>query len=448
MKKLLVVFILFIGLAAVASAGGWYWMHSSKPPAFRTTAVQRGDLQFTISATGTVEPEEVVDIGAQVAGQIKSLGSDPRDPTKIVDYTTPVEKGTILARIDDTLYKSDVDQAEAALKVAQASLDRAKADLGQMKAKLFQAENDWNRAQTIRKNGGGINDSEFDTFHANFLTAKSALDVGEATITQAESTVAQAKTALVKAQQNLGYCTIQSPVKGVIVDRRVNVGQTVVSSLSAPSLFLIAKDLKRMQVWVSVNEADIGQIHPGQAATFTVDAYPGETFRGEVGKIRLNATMTNNVVTYTVEVNTDNSSGKLLPYLTANLSFEVGKRTNVLQVPNAALRWWPASVQPITPSAKDEVSKAAARPREKATGETAPKDKTERGTIWVQDGKYVKPIRVKVGWSDGTMTEVSGPGVEEGMEVIIGEARQNNGGDATSNPFTPKMFGGGGNKQQ
>jgi len=448
MKKLLMLLILLVGLAAVASAGGWYWIRANKPPTFRTATVQRGDLQFTISATGTIEPEEVVDIGAQVAGMIKSLGADPRDKNKIVDYTTPVEEGTVLARIDDTLYRSDVDQAEAALKVAEANLKRAEADLGQMEAKLEQASGDWERAQISRKTGA-LGDTEYAAFRATYLSAKSTKEVGEATIVQAKSSVAQAKTALEKAQKNLGYCTIQSPVKGVIIDRRINVGQTVVSSLNAPSLFLIAKDLKRMQVWVSVNEADIGQIHAGQQVTFTVDAHPGDTFRGEVGKIRLNATMTQNVVTYTVEVNTDNSDGKLLPYLTANVNFEVGKRVNVLQVPNAALRWCPSQPQTISPDAKADAGKGSgARPREKASGESAPKDRTERGTIWVQDGKFVKPLRVRVGWSDGTMTEVSGAGLEEGTEVIIGESRQVNNGDSTSNPFAPKMFGGGGGGKQ
>src|SRR5262249_15863585 len=159
-----------------------------------------------------------------------------------------------------------------------------------------------------------ITDAEFDTYKANYFSAKSALAVGEAAIVQANSAIVQSKTSLEKSQKNLGYCTIRSPVKAVIIDRRVNVGQTVVSSLNGPSLFLLAKDVKRMQVWASINEADIGQIHAGQKVRFTVDTFPGEEFVGEVGKIRLNASMTQNVVTYTVEVNTDNSSGRLLPY--------------------------------------------------------------------------------------------------------------------------------------
>src|SRR5205814_7076430 len=171
----------------------------------------------------------------------------------------------------------------------------------------------------------------------------------------AQATIKQTQSALETAKINLGYTTIVSPVKGVILDRRVNIGQTVVSSLNAPSLFLIAKDLKRLQVWASVNEADIGNVHSGQPVTFTVDAYPGRVFKGVVAadQPRLNASMTQNVVTYTVVVNTDNSDGKLVPYLTANLQFEISKHANVLLVPNAALRWKPSPNQ-VAPEARDE----------------------------------------------------------------------------------------------
>src|SRR4029450_5132323 len=147
--------------------------------------------------------------------------------------------------------------------------------------------------------------------------------------------VPQAEAVWDRPHKSLGYCTITAPVKGVIIDRRVNIGQTVVASLNAPSLFLIAKDLKRMQVWVSVNEADIGSIKAGQPVRFTGDAYPNRAFHGEVNKVRLNAAMTQNVVTYTVEVTTDNSSGRLLPYLTANVQFEINRRRKVLVAPNA-----------------------------------------------------------------------------------------------------------------
>ncbi len=199
---------------------------------------------------------------------------------------------------------------------ARAAPCRAEADLEQLKAKLYQAERDWERAQKL-----GPSDALSQT---DYDAAKSAFDVAKANVAVGRAAIGQAQATLRRAEQNLSYCTIKSPVKGVIIDRRVNIGQTVVSSLNAPSLFLLALDLKRMQVWVSVNEADIGSIHTGSARElYRWTPIPGRFLRGEVGKIRLNATMTQNVVTYTIEVITDNSDGRLLPYLTANVQFEL-----------------------------------------------------------------------------------------------------------------------------
>ncbi len=169
------------------------------------------------------------------------------------------------------------------------------------------------------------------------------MSVAQAELEQSKAAVVQAQAARNKAQKNVDYCTITSPVKGVVIDRRVTIGETVVSSLNAPSLFLIAKDLTRVQVWVAVNEADIGNITPGKPVTFTVDAFPGRTFRGTVGKVRLNAQMTQNVVTYVVEIETDNKDGKLFPYQTANVQFEINRLRNVMLVPNAALRYEPST---------------------------------------------------------------------------------------------------------
>jgi HlyD family secretion protein len=232
----------------------------------------------------------------------------------------------------------------------------------------------------------------------------------------------------------------------VIIDRRVNIGQTVVSSLNAPSLFLIAKDLTRMQVWVSVNEADIGNIHPGQAASFTVDAYPGEVFQGAVGKIRLNATMTQNVVTYTVEVITDNTSGRLFPYLTANVEFELGRRRSVLLVPNAALRWFPRPEQ-VAPKFRKKTEAAFTRgdtgQGERVATEAAapPTDKARQAFLWTPDGKSLRPITVRADLSDGTLTEVEGDELKEGLAVVVGEQPQAI-NDSGTNPFTPQVMRG------
>jgi len=439
MKKMLVVAVL---LVVLGGAGFSYWRRAGGPNVyFRTAPVVRGDLTVTISATGTVEPEEVIDVGAQVAGKIESFGLDPRGNGKPIDYGSPVEEGTVLAHIDDSLYRADVEQAKAQLEQAKANVLRTQADLEQMKARLHQAENNWNRARELGPSRA-LSATDYDSYLAAYETAKATVGVGEATVVQAQKAVLQAEAALNRARTNLGYCTIKSPVKGVIVDRRVNIGQTVVASLNAPSLFLIAKDLKKMQVWASVNEADIGSIQPGQPVSFEVDAYPGRIFRGEVGKIRLNASMTQNVVTYTVEINTDNSDGKLLPYLTANVKFEVTQRKNVLMVPNAALRWVPSPSQ-VAPDARAKLTEAGrqkpsgASPAGKGRPTSAP---AARGRVWVRDGDFVRPIAVTVGLSDGTMTEVSGEDLTEGTEVIISEAVQSN-DDDTTNPFAPRLFG-------
>lgn len=384
--------------------------------AFRTVSVVAGDLQVTVSATGTIEPEEVVDVGAQVVGMIREFGRDPRDAAKPIDYGAVVDEGTVLAQIDDTLYRAQLDQARA-------NVTKARADLLELQAKLRKAERGWKRAQELRRTKV-ISEADYDVALADYDTARSALAVGEASIVQTEA-------ALRQAEINLGYTTIRSPVKGVIVDRRVNIGQTVVSSLSAPSLFLIAKDLTRVQVWASVNEADIGRIRPGQNVHFTVDAFPGEMFVGEVAQVRLNATMTQNVVTYTVVVTVDNREGRLLPYLTTNLKFEIDRRTGVLLVPNAALRWQPQPGQ-VAPEARDALARAS------ATGGEAP----DRGWVWVAEQRFVRPVAVQIGLSDGLTSEIRSEALRQGDAVVVGE-RAAADGEGEASPFAPRLFSGG-----
>lgn len=453
MKRVLLPLIL---LGLLAGGGFYYWQGAQAPTTiFRTAPVTRGDLVVTISATGTVEPIEVVDVGAQVAGKITEFGHDPKDPTKVIDYGTEVEKGTVLARIDDSLYAAEVAQARAQVEQNKANVRRAEADLLQMKAKLAQAENNWKRARELGPSRA-LSAIEYDNYEATYKTALATVAVGEATLEQAKKSVLQAEATLQRAETNLGYCIIKSPVKGVIIDRRVNIGQTVVASLNAPSLFLIAKDLRKLQVWVAVNEADIGSIRPGQNVTFTVDVYPGRTFYGTVGKIRLNATMTQNVVTYTVEVETDNSDGQLLPYLTANVRFEVHTLKDVLTVPNAALRWRPEP-QLIAPDARSQVDASGAfggrpgggpgrpsggpeagRGPGQATGNKPPAPQQTRGRVWVRDGDYVRPVSVIVGPTDNTVTQIETDALKEGDEVVIGDVEQVV-VQSTTNPFTPQF---------
>jgi HlyD family secretion protein len=441
LKKLIVALVV---LGLLGGAAFWYLRHNNGDMVvYRTAEVTRGDLLVSISATGTVEPEEVIDVGAQVAGQILSFGKDAHGKT--VDYGSVVEEGTVLARIDDSLYSADEAQAEAQVQSAGASLQRAQADLEQLKAKFRQAERDWQRARNLGPSEA-LAQTSYDAYQSAYETAKANVAVGEAAILQARSSLAQAAAVLRRAQRNLGYCTIRSPVKGVIIDRRVNIGQTVVASLNAPSLFLIAKDLTRMQVWVAVNEADIGKIKPGQPVTFTVDAFPGETFKGEVGKVRLNASMTQNVVTYTVEVITDNSDGRLLPYLTANLEFELNRLSGVLMVPNAALRWMPSANQ-VAPEFRQAFEARSARKQRvegdqspvSTSGQTLREGKRHR-VLWVEDQDYVRPLRVQAGASDGSMTEVQGEGLTEGLKVVTGFETMAKGQTGASNPFMPQFL--------
>jgi HlyD family secretion protein len=274
---------------------------------------------------------------------------------------------------------------------------------------------------------------DYDTDKANYEVAKANVSV-------AKSDIAQAQAALEKAQRNLDFCIIKSPVKGVIIDRRVNIGQTVVSSFNAPSLFLIAKDLTKMQIWVAVNEADVGRIVPSAPVTFTCDAFRGRQFEGTVGKVRLNATMTQNVVMYTVEVNTENPANTLLPYLTANVHFLVRKETNVLLVPNAALRWSPSTLAQISPNARSQIQ--AALPGDSSAGTNAHSSKPGKGmkenrsVVWVKEGEYVRPVDVKVGTTDGSNTAVAADNFPEGAEVVIGESAGSS-QTATRNPFLP-----------
>jgi len=424
-RTVIIVVLVVVGLAVV---GVWsYRSGRDKGQVFHTTPVRRGDLVTTISATGTIEPIASVDIGAQVAGVINAFGKDSRG--KPIDWGSVVEAGTVLARIDDSLYAAALETAKAQLQQNEANKISADANVLQMKAKLLQAQADWNRAQKLGPSDA-LAQSAYDQYQANYEVAKANLAAAIAAVEQAKAAVAQAKANLNTARINLDYCTIKSPVNGVVIDRRVNIGQTVVSSLSAPSLFLIASDLKHIQVWLSVNEADIGSISRGQPVTFTVDAYPGRVFHGHVDQVRLNATMTQNVVTYTVAVDTDNEDGKLLPYQTANAQFQIGSRHGVLMVPNAALSWSPRPNQIVPDSRKrsghrDHGSDIAG----------------SRGIIWVEQGKFVRPIRVKTGLTDGASTEVEGRGLTEGLRVVIGEGmREAEAAPSTDrNPFTPQI---------
>lgn len=495
--KRLAILVVLLGVVGVAAA--WYLRNgSTAPPEFRTDVITRGDLVATISATGTVQAEELVDVGAQVAGRIVEFGKDADG--KPIDYRSNVKAGMLLARIDDSVYQSNVASATAQLTSAKAGVQRANADLQASVAKLAQAERDWERAQKLGPSEA-LAAFSYDAYKSAFEIAKSAVEVSKAAIEEANAQVAQAAASLDKEERNLGYTTINSPVDGVVIDRRVNIGQTVVASLNAPSLFLIAQDLKRLEVWVPVNEADVAQIKSGQPVTFTVDAFQNRTFNGKVGKVRLSPTITQNVVTYTVEVITENEDETLFPYLTANLKFETDRRDDVLSVPNAALRYTPAA-ELMVAEAKDKYGAMAAAagpgakggaggwggaggggagakggpggfgggsagakggpggagPRGAAGGPGGPGGPgggpggpaaKRPGVIWVSaPGGLLRPIEVTLGMTDGAATEISGDGIEDGLEVIAGEITpEMAAAPGGTNPFAPKWPGKKGGKR-
>ncbi len=432
------IVVIFMVLLAAVGGGGWWYLHNGQGPAveYKTAVIHKGDLVCSIPATGTLEPEEVVDIGAQVGGQVVEFGKDSKgDP---IDYKSPVEAGMLLARIDDTLYKSDAAVAAAQLNQAKTAILKAEADLATAQSKLLQAQHNWDRARTLGPSDA-LSQNDYDMYQADYEGAKAAVALAQSEIAEAKDGVPLAQAQLDKANRNLEYCTITSPVKGVVIERRVNVGQTVVSSMSTPSLFLIARDLSKMQIWVSVNEADVGRIVPGTPVTFTCAAFPDQVFDAKVGRVRWNPTMTQNVVLYTVEINVDNSKGILLPYLTANVQFETDRATDALLVPNLALRWSPATNDQVAPDARgnqksaDETEMPA--PNSKSHGD---RHIEHHGTVWIKDGPYVRPIDVKLGITDRMTTAVVSDQLHDGDEIITGEI-SNSEANAGRNPFMPPL---------
>jgi HlyD family secretion protein len=449
--------MLMVVVGAVVGGGVYYrqnFMRDTHEQAFRTDNVTRGDLHIVVRATGTLEPEEVVDVGAQIVGRVIEFGKDPRGKTdpkfadKNIDYGSPVEKGMIVAQIDPTTYEAQQQQAKA-------TLAQAKANVSQMKAQVKQTQAEWERAQrlkdlkfTSRSPTGdasaeqgmpikGISDADYIMAEANAASAQANLEAAEATVEQAQATLKLADT-------NLGYTKIYSPIDGTIIDRRVNIGQTVVSSLNSPSLFLLARDLHHMQVWAAVNEADIAKIKVGTKVHFHVDTLADDVFQGDVVQIRLNASMTQNVVTYTVVVSAENPDLKLLPYLTAALEFEVNDREGVLLVPNAALRYKPGpelveggDLQEGDANADGAAGRKPGR-REKGGAANA-----NKGRLWqIAESGKLKPIEVQTGLSDGVLTEITSGDVQEDDDVVTGEARPGTASTGDVNPFGPPRFGG------
>ena len=308
-------------VVAVAAVG--FYIYSRREAeaatgAFRTVPVERGDIRVAISSTGTLSAISTVTVGSQISGQVTDV---------LVDYNDRVTKGQVIARIDPKTYEAQIAQGNAQIASARATLSQAQATL--VNAELdYRRKSDLGARQLVAR-------SDVDL-------AKAALDQARAQVNAAQASIRQQTASTETTRVNLDRTVIRSPVDGVVLTRSIEPGQTVAASLQAPELFTIAEDLAKMKIELAVDEADIGQVRPGQSVSFTVDAFADRQFRGTVEQVRLSATTTNNVVTYPVVVTVDNSDGTLLPGLTVNAEIEVSRRDDVLKVANAALRYKPA----------------------------------------------------------------------------------------------------------
>lgn len=398
-------------VAATIVAGAWLaWLHFTKDDekrlAFRTASVQRGDFVDKVQATGTLEPQELVDVGAQTSGIITSFGKD--DEGRGIDYGSDVKQGQLLAVIDDTFVNLDIRRLEANVLQAKAAIARSEASIKQAEAAYRQARRDRDRAEKLGA-GDALSQASYDQYISAEESSAAALVAAEASLAEARASYASASAQLDREKENLKYVQITSPVDGTVIVRQVNVGQTVVSNMSASSLFLIARDLRKMQIWASVNEADIAKVRPGQTVRYTVEALPEEVFTGVVNKIRLNATMTSNVVTYIVEIDIENPERKLLPYMSANVDFIVKENKDVQMLPNEVFQFTPP------PSVIDV--EAAFRTQKEPLPDHA-------ATVWKKskEGK-VAPLLVLRGDDDGTKSVVSaldGSPLPEDLRLVSG----------------------------
>jgi len=418
MKKWLSIAAILV-VAGVAAA---FWTRSGQESgvSYRTATLEKGNLEAVVSATGALSAVTTVEVGTQVSGLISEI---------LVDFNDKVKKGQVIAQIDTTLLESAVQDA-------QASYERNLAE-------LHQAQRDFTRFESLHEQGIAAD--------ADLNTAQYQLEVAQASLKSAEASLDRAK-------RNLAYATITAPVDGTVVERAVDVGQTVAASFSSPQLFKIANDLSQMQILASVDESDIGLIKEGQDVRFTVKAYPDEHFKGTVKQVRLQSTTDQNVVSYTVVINVKNLDGRLLPGMTATVEFLVASATDVLKVPNAALRFRPTEAMLAEMRARREQrraereaqgggspSGAEGRPRWNGQGGGEggaasggpPSDVT---LLWFLDGDgKVDAAPVRVGISDGQFTQVTSRRIEPGLEVITGisQAAQT----TTSNPFQPTQQG-------
>lgn len=403
-----------IGWAVVVP--GMAYMKERRRVTYREDAVSRGRIVAVVNSTGTVKPVLSVAVGSFVSGPIEKI---------FVDFNDEVKKGQVMAQIDPQIYKANVARDKAVLATRKADVDRVKAE-------LQQAKNDESRAKALQaENTTFISAAEMDQFKFKRMSLEAQLAVADANVLQAQANLDQ-------SEANLKYTEITAPADGVIIDRKVDPGQTVAASFQTPELFVLAPDMrKEMRVFASVDEADIGLIREAQRiglpVRFTVDAYPDDLFSGTIFQIRRNSTTNQNVVTYPVVVSAPNSDLKLLPGMTASISFQVGERADVLRVPNAALRFYPQreQVRPEDRPILEGVVAAAGKPededeRERLEATKSAEEKAElrrrrnRRHVWVLDGEFLRAVGVTTGLADGNNTELLSGDLKEGQKLVTG----------------------------
>jgi HlyD family secretion protein len=331
MKRAITVFLFIAAVGAVA--GAFYFKRGGSEVQVNTAPVTRGDIVDTVGATGTLQAVTTVQVGSQVSGNISWLGAD---------FNSIVKKGQVVARLDPSLFEAQLQQAKATLGQSQANLAKAQSDLDRAKVMLVDAQQKYTRAKEL-SDRSLLPQSDLDAAKIAVDSAQASLASQQATLAQSQAAVKQAEASVNQNQVNLDHTIIEAPIDGIVTQRSVDVGQTVAASMQAPTLFIIAADLTKMQVNANIDEADVGRIRPGQNVTFRVDAYPTEDFHGTVSQIRLQPVVVQNVTTYGTVIDVPNAQLKLKPGMTANVKVEINKKTDVLRVPNTALRFRPTS---------------------------------------------------------------------------------------------------------
>jgi HlyD family secretion protein len=397
--------VLVVAIALVAAAL-WVWngqRAALAQPRFTTEAVTRGNLSVKVTATGTLQPTNKVDVGSELSGTVARV---------LVDINDRVKKGQVLAELDTSKLRDQVDRSRAALGMAEANLRQAQATLLEAQANL-------KRLQEVRRLSGGKVPSE-----SELASAEAALARAEAAVASGRASVQDAKAALSADETNLRKASIRSPIDGVVLARNVDPGNAVAASLQAVTLFTLAEDLTRMKLEVNVDEADVGLVRDGQQATFTVSAYPTRDYPARITRVSYGSTTKDNVVTYEADLDVGNDDLSLRPGMSATATILAAQREGVLLVPNAALRWSPdaAGPGPGASASGGLVSKLMPRglpraPRKAGTSTAAARQ------VWVLEAGRPAAVAVIPGLSDGRMTEVTGGGLEPGMAVVTGQER-------------------------